>query len=52
MCDVEVEGVCVQRMSLNCCSHLPVAKAAQFVAVAVGGVAQFVAVALSGVGDW
>jgi len=25
-------------MSLNCCSHLPIARAAQFVFVAVGGV--------------
>ena len=33
-----VEGVCAQRMSLNCCSHWPVARAAQFVFVAVGGV--------------
>ena len=33
-----VEGVCAQRMLLNCCSHWPVAMAAQFVFVAVGGV--------------
>lgn len=33
-----VEGVCAQRMSLNCCSHFLAARAAQSVFVAVGGV--------------
>ena len=38
VCDVGVEGVCVLRMLLNSCSNWPVARAAQFVFVAVGGV--------------
>ena len=38
VCIVGVEGVCEQRMLLNCCSHWPVARAAQFVFVAVGGI--------------
>ena len=38
VCVVGVEGVCAQRMSLTCCSHFLVVRAAQFVFVAVGGV--------------